>query len=89
MESLPRSQRDQLLTKEDLRSFERNSRVQTEGFGADMAELRQDIADFRAEIADFRASFEATLAKQTRLVMTTLTAFVLSNGAAMFVVVSV
>ncbi len=70
--------RDHLATKDDLK-------VLGHGLRADFAELTAKFADLRADFAQLTAYVDSALAKQTRLIMTTLVGFMIATWTPMLV----
>lgn len=67
--------RDQLATKEDLRVLSAELRGE---FAEKHAELRADLAEMRGEFAGQRGFMDSALARQSRLMMTTMVGFMLT-----------
>ena len=67
--------RDQLATKEDLRVLSAELRGE---FAEKHAELRADLAEMRGELAGQRGFMDLALARQSRLMMTTMVGFMLT-----------
>ena len=81
--------RDHLATKDDLKVLEHSLRADFAGLKSEFAELKSDFAGLKSEFAEHRAYVDTALAKQTRLVMTTLVTFMLTTWTTMLIYLAV
>ena len=84
--------RDHLATKDDLKVLEHSLRADFADLKSEFADLKSEFADLKADYADLKSEFaelkayvDIALAKQTRLVMTTLVTFMLTTWTTMLV----
>ena len=89
-------QRDHLATKDDLKVLEHGLRADFAELKAhvdgslskvrsDFAELKTDFAELKTDFAELKSYVDSALAKQTRLIMTTLVGFMIATWTPMLV----
>ena len=81
--------RDHLATKDDLKVLEHGLRADFAEMKAhvdgSLAKVRADFAELTAEFAELKGYVNSALAKQTRLIMTTLVGFMIATWTPMLV----